>query len=549
MLSPRYVPRLATVIATVTALLVALPIGGIAWLRLFENELIRRTESELYAQGAFVTAQFAEAWKRADVVPVSSGYGRPVAEAHRAFHEQADGLRPIPARLDRGRTQILPPAPDAVPAGAAEPRAEATGAVLQPILEEARRITLAGIRVVDAGGVEVANTRGQQGVSLLGWSEVPRALDGEIVATLRARISDEPTPTLTSKSRRTRVRVFVAMPVVVDDRVVGAVVLSRTPVSLARAAYEYRGALAVTALGLLALAGLLAWWLSVTIRRPLVALRDAAASVVAGQEGASAVQVHRPGTREVAELTASVQSMAETLERRADAIGALATAISHELKTPIAALRGAAELLEDHGDELPAAERAELVGVVAREGERLQRLVQQLIELARADVQRPAGWPSVWTEEIGRAARAAGVTEDELDVPAGTWRTTLTPDALHAVLLCLVQNARTYGGPSLRVRALPPASGDQLGCLEVADDGDGPSDANLERLFEPFFTTGRAHGGTGVGLAIVQRLARAHGGDATVQRRDGWTVFRVCVPLCADADGAAAPERAGVHDG
>jgi hypothetical protein len=96
-------------------------------------------------------------------------------------------------------------------------------------------VNLVILFIVDHQGIVVATSRGELGLSLAHREEVVRALAGERVRILRVRISDEPAPPLEAVSRGNRVRLFVALPVVHAGRVLGAVVLSRTPVELQKA--------------------------------------------------------------------------------------------------------------------------------------------------------------------------------------------------------------------------------------------------------------------------------------------------------------------------
>lgn len=560
----RWRPRIRDVLVIANLVVLLLPLAGIAWLRLFENELLRRTESELYAQGAFVTAAYRDALytelsgRNPGQTDVFAEYGRPIGDA---FVEQAmpeDGLRFVPATLDRRRDPVLPAATDdaELPEAVPDPMAEAAGAYIQSMLLQAKLITLAGIRVVDFDGTEVANTRGEFGVSLLTWDEVPRALQGETVAFLRERRSDEPRPPLWSKSRRTRVRVFVAMPVIDGDRVLGAVVLSRTPVSLKRALYDNLWLLMGTFCVLVLTAIGLSWTLSVTIGRPLVRLAREAERIERGGSFRRAV-VERPITQEVAALAEAVAAMAEALERRANAIRSFATSVSHEFKTPLSSLRGAVELLQDHA--MSEDERDHFLGVLDKESQRLERLVRRLLDLARADVERPVAFATDVRAVVEDALRELGPRCPETEAPADledVGLTTMPGDALESIITCLLTNARVHGlgrgGTQITVslrRAPEPGDGStdersrearapaHGALIEVVDDGPGVSTANVARIFDPFFTTARDEGGTGVGLAIVRTLAAAHGGRAWYAREAEHSCFRVWLPT-APGDGA-----------
>ena len=96
-------------------------------------------------------------------------------------------------------------------------------------------------------------------------------------------------------------------------------------------------------------------------------------------------------TREAQSLSESIVTMARTLEARADYVRDLALGISHEFKTPLTGIRGGAELLRDHLDEMSADERRKFLSNILADTERLERLVRRILELARADALAPRG--------------------------------------------------------------------------------------------------------------------------------------------------------------
>ena len=143
----------------------------------------------------------------------------------------------------------------------------------------------------------------------------------------------------------------------------------------------------------------------------------------------------------------------------------------------------------------------------------LDRLTQRLLELARAETAGPGGRCDAITvlkslaqrqAELGHRLRLAGLPEaQELQVPA---------EVLDAALGTLLDNAYGHGGTEVSVNLRLGLEG-QDACIEVANDGPGISAGNAERLFTPFFTTGRERGHTGLGLCIARALLRAHSGE------------------------------------
>ncbi|MFT6397098.1 MAG: signal transduction histidine kinase [Bradymonadia bacterium] len=530
--------RIRSVLLVTNVVVALLPLFGLAGARFYENELIRRTEAGLTGQGVFIAETYRAALA-AEVAEVHGDgadaflrdFGRPADPRWLEDESPDDPLRPVAPQLSRVSSAILPPAPEPTAGAAADSFSVAAGHFVGPVLWSGKNVTLAGIRVLDFNGVEVAQTRGEStGQSFMAWSEVPRALEGRIITQLRERISDEPRPALSSWSRRARVRVFAAIPVIDYDRgrVYGVVVLSRTPMSLEEGLYRNRGRLFVIGGGLFLLVLALSWFTSRTIARPLQALVEQTELIKAGDPRGSQTLEHA-GTYEVAQLSAALSAMARELSDREDYIRTFATSVSHEFKTPLTAMRGASELLHDHWHEMTDDERERFLEVVSGETNRLDKLVRRLLELARADVVRPGGETvdasEVMQSVVTRDARAGRVTSYEA---SGQCLVAVAEEVLDTVLSTLLTNAFQHGGDN--VSSSVQRVGDEA-IIRVSDDGAGISDSNADRVFEQFFTTDREGGGTGVGLAIVRRLCDAHGGGVELLREPQLTTFEVRLPL------------------
>ncbi len=507
-------PKLWVLLLASNMAVLALPLTGLWVLRLYESALVRQTESELVAQAAVLAGAFREELRRAD----------PRAAPAVDTQDTAGSLSQRPG-LDLADDPILPPPPDPLRAGPPQPQAAAIGTILAPILRDAQSVTLAALRVTDARGVVVATTGGDMGLSLATWQEVASVLAGAPVATTLRR--HEPLASSVGGFLRSAgIRVFVALPVRGATGVEGAVVLSRTPRDLVQALWGKRWALAGLACVLIALGALLAAGLSRLITRPLASVVEQAQRVA---RGAEFVPPARPGTREVATLSASLTRMAATLDQRARYITAFAASVSHEFKTPLATLRGAAELL-DEPESLPAAERTRLLALVTESTLRLDLLVRRLLDLARADMMRPGDAaatplaPIVADLQTRYAARGL-----RIDASVGEATAALPADALDAVFTSLLDNALLHAGPGACVR-IRATCADGRTSIEVQDNGPGMSAANAARVFEPFFTTARAQGGTGLGLPIVRAIARGAGGDAALVACERGAAFRVELP-------------------
>ncbi|HYR12014.1 MAG TPA: ATP-binding protein [Longimicrobium sp.] len=240
---------------------------------------------------------------------------------------------------------------------------------------------------------------------------------------------------------------------------------------------------------------------------------------------------------------------------RLEAVAELSASLAHEIKNPLASIRSATEQLT--GDGIDADDRVVLGNLVVRESDRLSRLLTEFIDFARAKLRaaerldlarlvrhavdvvmaHPQARGVEVTVSVDPAAEHAAVHGDE--------------DLLHRAVLNLALNAVQWAGQGGRVEVRLDAvdtdlMAPRLGAaravrIHVSDTGPGVPEENAEHIFDPFFT--RRPGGTGLGLALVQRAADAHGGAVFVDqaRGDGWgATFAFYLPsLPAEvADGA-----------
>lgn len=534
----RWRPRLGTILILIHLVILVLPLGGIAVLRVYESALIRQTESELIAQGVFVSAAYRTLFERATQSArgvALAGYGHAATHVEPKANPQGP-WRPRLVKLDLANDPVLPAPPDPeITEQAPDPIARAVGRELEPVLRDAQVTTLAGMRVVDHRGVIVATTGGDLGRSLLNHEEAQRALRGEYVSLMRRRGSHSPPPPLDSISRGARIRVAVAVPILREGRVLGAVTLLRTPSNLQHAIRGKRRELAWAGAGLLVIVVSLSLFTTITIGRPVRALIDQARRAARGEPNA-VTPLRHAGTREIAELSETVAAMARTLEERARYIRDFAAHVSHEFKTPLTAIRGTVELMRDHGADMEPAERERFLALLESDAERLERLVRRLLELARADM-AAASAETAHTdlrpvlEALAHRYRERGL-QVQVDLPAEVLAVSHNAETLDSILASLLDNVRQHAGPganaTLRARG---ARGEVV--LEVADDGAGISANHAARVFEPFFTTARGAGNTGLGLSIVRSLLQAQGGRIALKSVALGTCFEIVLPRAA----------------
>ncbi len=252
----------------------------------------------------------------------------------------------------------------------------------------------------------------------------------------------------------------------------------------------YREAVYAAGFGVLAATFVTGWGLWRILLRPVLAMRARVAGLRAGASDALDPLEHY-GTSDMQALGQSFLDMGRALQGREAVLRGYADHVTHELKSPITVVRGAAELLGS--PDLPAVERARLIARIEAASDRMTALLDAQRSLARA--QEPAARGAVRLSDV---AQGVEVLQDGI-VP-------LSEDALRLVLDHLVGNAKAHGAIEITV------SFD--GTLVVQDDGAGISQGNQARIFEPFFTTRRETGGTGMGLSIVRRILEAH--DASI---------------------------------
>ncbi|NVB41345.1 two-component sensor histidine kinase [Pseudenhygromyxa sp. WMMC2535] len=412
------------------------------------------------------------------------------------------------------------------------------GPQLVPLLQTIRQRTLAGIRVVDGDGLVVASSASVSAATagppedLSSDPVVAEALAGRVGVDTRPRSRQSERQPLDGPSRRARVRLFVAKPIRVGDEVAGAVLFSRTPREELQALYQMSPRLIWGLLAALVVTVALAVFAGRLATRSLASLAEAARRLThgSGSEGAKLLRSAGSHVDEVRELATATAAMAEQLQSRVDYINEFAGNVAHEFRTPIATLRGTAELLRDD-EQMPADRRQRFLDNALEELERLERLVDGLLALARAE-QPHAG------AQVDLAALLAELPQRwpdlELDQPQLASAVEGSHSQLASVLDNLIDNAFAHGGPEVhvRVRGLSDPATRRTG-FEVEDDGPGISPGNRDRIFDRFFTTKREEGGTGLGLALVRRVVSTHGGEIEVESAAGCT--RVRVWLDADA--------------
>lgn len=245
----------------------------------------------------------------------------------------------------------------------------------------------------------------------------------------------------------------------------------------------------------------LGWLLWRLVLRPV---RRLTAYAEAGGEGTAPTHF---GTPEFSQLGQAVLEMTARLRGRADVLSSYADHVTHELKSPLTIIQGAAELLDDPG--LAPKDRTRLLSGISDATARMDALLEGQRALARAQDPMPGG--DCRLSDILRDHPAAKVVTDGI-IP-------LSADVMRLVVTHLISNALAHGAATVRFEWQPDR-------LLIEDDGPGISPGNRDRIFDPFFTTRRTEGGTGMGLPIVQRMLQAQGAEIWLLDQPG-AVFEI----------------------
>ncbi|MDC7806648.1 two-component system sensor histidine kinase CreC [Luteimonas sp BLCC-B24] len=370
------------------------------------------------------------------------------------------------------------------------------------------------VYVTDAAGVVVFDSTGRDlGRDYSRWNDVLLTLRGQYGArSTRSDPDDDSTSVM-----------HVAAPIRDGRRIVGVLTVAKPNSAIApfiarseRTILRWGFVLLGTALavGLLA-----AWWLS----RQLGGLRRYADAVTAG-----ALATLPDAAGEFADLGRALETMRERLEGK-QYVERYVHALTHELKAPLSAIRGAAELLET---PLPEADRRRFAATVVAQGERMTQMIDKLLALAAVEHRQRLEQPEPVPAAAMLEAALTPFRDDPrrvpvaLDIDARCRTASLFGDAflLRQMVANLVDNACDFAPAGSVVDVtLAPVAGGRL-AITVADRGPGVPAYALDRVFERFYSLPRPHGGSrssGIGLAFVAEVAALHGGRATLGNRDG----------------------------
>jgi two-component system sensor histidine kinase CreC len=359
------------------------------------------------------------------------------------------------------------------------------------------------VYVTDSTGkVVFDSTQRAVGQDYSQWRDVARTLRGEYGARATREVySDDRSSVL-----------YVAAPVNADGKVIGVLTVAK-PVATVQAFIDRaERKILVSGLWLLAISAAVGvavtLWVVSSVRR----LRRYANAMETGKK---LPLPNMPG--ELGELAQAMQAMRIRVEGR-EYIEAYVRALTHELKSPLAAIRGAGELLQD---PLPEADRQEFTADVLQQTQRLQTLVDRLLELSKLEQRQELLHPQkVHLQDFLKSFVAATHVQRPhinlvLSSASDNAECRIEPDLLTLALNNLIDNAAAFApaGSAITLSA-------QGASVTVQDLGPGVPDYALPKLGQKFFSTVRPDGvskGSGLGLAIVQQVMALHGGGMEVR--------------------------------
>lgn len=369
------------------------------------------------------------------------------------------------------------------------------------------------ITITDALGIVRFDTRPEAiGEDHSRWNDVVRTLRGEYGARSSPESEEQPERTV----------MHVAAPIRDGDRVLGVLTVSRPNQRLEP--YIERSEQRILRwswilLGLSLLIGLLfSWWIASSLSR----LRGYANAVARGERAPLPVLGRLSGSTEFSDLAGALERMRAQLEDKAYVERYVHT-LTHELKSPLAAIRGAAELLQDR---LPEADRQRFARNIQRQAQRLHVLVDQQLQLAHVEQMRTlsvreridlGALTRELLQRLEPRLRLKGLrVSDEL----GQGNTiTGDPFLIGQALLNLLDNAIDFSPAQGELQLRIEQAGDALQ-WSLRDQGPGIPAYARERIFERFYSLPRGEGqdkGTGLGLCLVKEVSELHGGQVSVE--------------------------------
>lgn len=480
----------------INLIVVAVPIAGIGFARTFETEMLRTLEGDMIHQAQLL---------------------------REALLEKTGGLR----LTGRG-----------------------------PMLARAARHTRTRIRLLDQRGHVVSDSHAKgppegaekpvpglfgDGTDSYHAPETPAPVDASNRREVRVALAGGYGSATRLWEKRGRVYLFSALPIRerATGTVLGVVYVTRSTAPVKFAMLRLRTWLFIVFIAAIAVTAILSLFLAATIARPLGRLTRIAQKIAAGDRRQTLTLRRRD---EIGQLARAFDAMTRRLDERARDRSELAANISHEFKSPLTSIRGAAELLIDGAVDDPPA-RDKFLRNILEDSHRLDRLVTRLLELSRyeSDIAHSEVFDyEALVREVVEQRRdldldlADGAPSVEIVVNYRSQTTHLPGRRSHlaSVLGNLVDNASQHVEPGTAITVQVSEGPGATVRTTVHNRGSVISESTRARLWDRFFTTRGKAGGTGLGLAIVASVVKAHGGAVAMSSTaDDGTTFSYDLPV------------------
>jgi two-component system, OmpR family, sensor histidine kinase CreC len=382
--------------------------------------------------------------------------------------------------------------------------------------------------VVDAQGIVLFDSLGRhEGKDFSQWRDVKLALAGQYGARTSADLDGDANTSV----------MVVAVPVRIDGRIVGAVSVAKPVLSFGQFIEAARRKTLMVGLTSVVAVLLLVVIVSAWLVRPFGLIGDYLRYVRRERH----LSLPRLGRRALGTIGAAYDEMRDALAGRHFAADYVQT-LTHELKSPLSAIRGAAELLRE--PSMPEADRQRFIANVGRETQRIQEIVDRMMELTALERRRTLGPTEPvplrpLLQDLAASAEAAGAPRHitvQLDADSDV-AVDGDPLLLRRAVGSLIDNAIDFSPEGGVVAITLTRKGRRLD-ISIRDHGPGIPDFADAKVFEKFFSLARPHTqrkSTGLGLAFVKEIAELHQGRASLNNAEGGGALATLNLPCADA--------------
>lgn len=362
---------------------------------------------------------------------------------------------------------------------------------------------------------------------ILRGSEINSALEGRYGAVTRI-----------SKGQRS-VTLYSAIPIIQNEEVVGAVLASRSTLSILSNLYKLRLDIATIFLFSVGGAIILSILLARTVTVPVSRLRNQAEGILDARGKMHSGFKPLSGKDEVADLSRALYQLSSRLQQRTDYVENFVADLVHEMKNPVAGILSAAELAEQDTSEAVS----RFLEVITREGHRIQRLLDDLKELINVDVRLNQG--EEVTAPVGailknivstyNCRRGVQVLLTDQSGSVDSLQVLANPDRLAQAVLNLLDNAVSFSPENEKVEIVVDSPSRAKVKISIADRGPGIAEDAKEKVFERWYTyrpDRESSQHTGLGLTIARGIAEGYGGSVqAISRESGGSIFELEFPV------------------